>query len=819
MLRKIILVLAAVALIAMAFVIVQWGDDPFRPTRRPTATLPPLHDMPSRLSHTQPSATGETDSAAFSFRSADIPPGEAPRIRVYDDKGNARIMFQSEQWRPISNDEFHLTRPTARLLLPRDQVAYVQAAEGQVRVQRGDGGSMSPKSGWFRGHVCLFIDRSTAEWRKANPELAEPEQHPEKVVKIWLDGEVSFDLDFARLECTGRIRLQSREGAIEGEGLLLEWDEVQRVIKRVVINRGDKATLLMAGLINLQSTEKEADDPDTVAAIVSEQPVGPETPLTQETENGRAREIQFLEPDELAREEESQRIRTYRISFQDNVLAEQREGIRMVSRIQADVLELLRDFSPKEMDPTIGAGESRTPATTQSSRDEENAPDARTVEKTVELRWAGPLIIEPAEERLTEDTEILRTHLLAKGSPVRLTDPKAGTATCHELEYHDETRQVWLRGTADAPFMMQTGPEETLYGEVFTLDWNSGIARVDGPGRLIRHQPPTRMEQTNAAAQSVAPSLFEQQDDVDIRWRKSAELHFGQSEQKEGVPTTSLTEVSAIPAGTYIKRAVFQGAPSFTGPDQAIAAQDEIEVLFREPRSAEGLPQGPSIIADRVLARGQVRMNKDRNYIGCERLDVEMTLDDMGNNVPQTGRAYGAIIVDLAAAKNRLIIKADEELVASFVSRPKSILPEQVAQLEARARAHGYTPDSPQWREIEARLRDRREPAITRMTAKGQVAVQSFENRLLGQERALDLEANYLECHFAEDETLERAWVRGAEDMPAFVETGDFFIRGEQIRLHMPTESVEVPGAGLLRLVTDRDLDGARLDEAVPIVI
>ncbi len=822
MLRKIILVLAAIALIAVAFIIVQWRDEPLRPTRRQTApVLPPIREMPDRTARSQPANAPRTDQTAFSFRDTDLLPGESPRIRVYDEKGNARIVVQSEQCRPISNDEFHLSQPTARLLLPREQIAYVRADEGQVRVLRGDGLSMSPKSGWFRGHVCLFIDRSTADWRKAHPELAEPEQHPEKVVKIWLEGEVSFDMDFARLECKGPIRLQSKEGSIEGEGLLLEWDEVQRVIKRVVINRGEKATLRLTDLSDLRRADKVSSAPAADTEAASTPIARAEKPSAQQTEDERKREIQFLEPDELAREEEAKRIRTYRISFQDNVLAEQREGIRLVSRIQANLLELLRDFSPKEMDPAIGLGTTRPAAETQPGETKERKTDDLTepaVEKTIVLRWSGPLVIEPTQEQPAAETDVQRTHLLARGDPVRVTDPKAGTATCHELEYHDETRQVWLRGTAAAPFVMQTRPEETLSGEVFTLDWSSGIARVEGSGRLRRHKP-TTTEKTAGAEMPAPANLFDQQDDVDIRWQSSAELHFGRSEAKEGEPAPSFTEVSAIPAGTYIKRAVFLGNPSFAGQDQSIAAHEEIEVLFREPHEMEGSSNAPGLVADRVLARGRVRMSKEQNSIGCERLDVNMTVDELGNNVPLIGHAYGAIAVDLTAGKNRLRIKADDDLVASFISRPKRITLEQIAQIETRARAQGYTPDSPEWKENETRLRNRREPAITRMVVKGNVAVQSFETRFIGRERELDLQSNYLECHFAEDDTLERAWVRGTDETPAHVDTGDFFIRGGQIRLDMPTESVEVPGAGLLRLETDRDLDGARLDETVPIVI
>jgi DNA-binding beta-propeller fold protein YncE len=155
--KKIILAVATFGIICVAYVIYQWQD--VTTTRSPRVAEPPVRPVARRAVATQPAASRPED-ATFSFKGARIPPGESPRVSVFDDKGNARYVFQCTGWKPLSDNEFHITNPTARLLLPGGQLAYVWADEGQVVFQRGDGNALNPKSGWLRGHVRIFIDRS-----------------------------------------------------------------------------------------------------------------------------------------------------------------------------------------------------------------------------------------------------------------------------------------------------------------------------------------------------------------------------------------------------------------------------------------------------------------------------------------------------------------------------------------------------------------------------------------------------------------------------------------------------------------------------------
>src|SRR5690606_21902082 len=139
-----------------------------------------------------------------------IPEGEWPEVRVFDEKtGELKYFFKAAEWKPIGGGgtEFAVTQPNAEILLPGGQKAYVRADQGNIVVQRGDGNNVDPRRGWFKGNVYILVDRTTPEWRKENPHLADPETHPETVVRFWLE-EVRFDMDLAQLISDGDVRME-----------------------------------------------------------------------------------------------------------------------------------------------------------------------------------------------------------------------------------------------------------------------------------------------------------------------------------------------------------------------------------------------------------------------------------------------------------------------------------------------------------------------------------------------------------------------------------------------------------------------------------
>lgn len=176
-----------------------------------------------------------------------LTPGDQAFVIIYDKiTGDPKYRFRSERWEPITDNEFHLTRPDVRIHMPDGQTTYIRAAEGQVVLNQTGRNSIEPKRGWLKGDVRVTIDRTTKKWRAEHPDEAELEQHPDQTINIFL-GDVTFDLDRARLETNGQIRVQSVESDIDGKGLVLAWNQPDNRIEYLTIREGKKMELRKGG--------------------------------------------------------------------------------------------------------------------------------------------------------------------------------------------------------------------------------------------------------------------------------------------------------------------------------------------------------------------------------------------------------------------------------------------------------------------------------------------------------------------------------------------------------------------------------------------
>ena len=84
---------------------------------------------------------------------------------------------------------------------------------------------------------------------RTNPHLADPAQHPEAVFKFWLE-DIRFDLDLAHLFSDGPVTIQSPDATMEGRGLEMVWNEVNRRITKLRIAEGKRATFRSSSLLD-----------------------------------------------------------------------------------------------------------------------------------------------------------------------------------------------------------------------------------------------------------------------------------------------------------------------------------------------------------------------------------------------------------------------------------------------------------------------------------------------------------------------------------------------------------------------------------------
>ncbi|MEP0843588.1 MAG: hypothetical protein HRF43_12870, partial [Phycisphaerae bacterium] len=484
MFKKLMLVIGTLAFISAAFAIYQWREEPL-PRRRPPVSRQTA-EVEAPPPSTQPVTRIEDRKAGLDLASLlKVPPGAAPEFHVFHPKtGELKYVVQAREWVRVSDNELALTEPNARVLLPGGQIAYVRADQGQLVFQVADR-RMNPKRGQFEGRVHIVLDRTTREWRKANPESIEPSKHPQSVVEFFLD-DVRFDLDLGQLFSDGPIRVESVDGTIEGRGLELLWNEATRQIMKLRIAEGKQATFKstsLAGFSGASAAPAKPDRPKPAPAALAVRALATPVPAATTGEPGAlppaaersGRGLTFLDPDETDEPPEN-RIDTYKIVFRDDVYGEQFEEGKTVGRLKAGLLEVLMELGRQERDAVQHSpgtrpapGEKRDRSATRPAGEGEPAVPA----STVVLNWSGEVLILPEKGPTTRPEQAAtspggsaeRFQLVAVGAPVEVWSLEMGQAHCDRLEFHQESQEVWLTGTAEKLVRMESGPRDELFGE------------------------------------------------------------------------------------------------------------------------------------------------------------------------------------------------------------------------------------------------------------------------------------------------------------------------------------------------------------------
>jgi len=812
MAKKLLLAAASLGIVLVLFFVYHFSTTPRRPQGLQIAQGDIDHeDLLDHTATTQP-------TRVLKLRGVPIPPGSKPRVTVYDRKGQAKIRFRARTWEPLSETEFHMEEPEIELLMPGGQITHIRADRGNVVVQRTEKGNYDPKRGRLEGHVRIFIDRTTKKWRQAHPDRSAPEQHPELLIKIWLDN-VSFDVDLARLETKGPLRVQSVEANIEGHGLVLRWNQVDNRIEYLEITRGRMMELRRGGQLvdfAIPGSEREtiqpapsperaraAEEAGPIAAAAAnrptpatafeslanrpaavERPRGPRarSPSSRPsaTPAGRAerrRAKKTLEPE---------RIDTYVAEFQDDIVVEQRKGAKVSGRLEADRLALTFEFGSKQREAV------KEQPTSRPARRGITAPGDET---RLRVTWTGKMVMRPVGEARSEATGD-RLDVLAIGKPVRLKD-KQGLVLCRKLVYQNETQQVWLHGSDAEPVRLVADKGRTLTGRTIFLDRKRGIAQIRGPGSMTDKRRPVAAVEV---PRGPAPTQRTKDRVVRIRWSRGVNLAFGLMRSRQRDPKTGRLRIKTR---EYIRHAVFEGQAEMVQADQSIRA-DRIEVYFGKPRSANSLAD----VVERVNAVGQVRLTHAEDLVRCEKLLVEMTTDAGGRSIPKTAHAFGHVVAQQGARR----IEASDHLEVVFAAVRKVPEPIDLDKARAIARARGLDPDAIDWQAVQAK---RRGKTILRITS-----LQAFGNvRAVDPGERLDLTADVLQAELPDGRNIDRAVVIGTEAQMAVVQLQDYLIRGRRIEMDLPKQHAAVPGRGTLEFLSRRDLDGRRLAKPLPVAV
>jgi lipopolysaccharide export system protein LptA len=595
-LKKILLGVSTFAIAILLFAVYQWQDTtPTRTSQQPAPSAAPMTQMAA-------------DSKTLKVRNVDVPPGEKPFVVVYDDRGRPKIRFRSEKWHPVAENEWHMTRPEVRLLLPGGQLVDATANEGQVVVAKEEDNNYDPKRGWLRGNVHILIDRTDEQWRKKNPDRARPEQHPEYVVHLWLE-DVDFKLDIARLESKGAIRVQSHDATVEGTGLVLAWNEVDRRIDLLEIAKGKRMELRRdAGLVEFampgterrQSVRNAVKPQARLTRAAEVKTAGTQTAAkVVEAKAAESRPVEksiedlFLDvtKDKNLKPKRDQ-IDTYTAVFGGPVTVAQKRGETDLGKLTGDALELLFDFGeaqkeaadvkPPEAAAAQGGTATSAPAVAHAGAPPTSQPAAE--QPRIELLWPGKLTLRPVAAKKSDQTGN-RFHAIATGHVQVLKG--TSTATCDRLEFHNETEQAWLSGS---PVHMRDADAREMSGEKIFYDRRAGLARIDGAGSMTDTRelagnvsiPGGKGSDARVPAEP-APAPEKKAERAVVRWSKSVELKFGTVRQPRIDPRSSQ---AVVEEKEYLRHALFVGDVDMSQASRSLKG-DEIELVFAEPPGQE----------------------------------------------------------------------------------------------------------------------------------------------------------------------------------------------------------------------------------------
>ncbi|MBK8267745.1 MAG: hypothetical protein IPK83_05345 [Planctomycetes bacterium] len=233
--KKILLAISVFIIAAGAFYVFSRGD-------RPTRTVTDGQGVEVVRQFVSVPTTQGTQSLGES--QMPISPGDQSKVIVYDENtGRPKYQFEAKGWKPINDTDYHVDELLITIYMPRGETTYISADQADVTLAQKTKNRVDAQRGTLKGNVRVVIDRTTADWRRENPELAEMAQHPDDLIRIELDS-ARFDMDRAELISESGVVVDSREARIEDvSDLTVNWNQVDNRVEVLQFAKGGKMTI------------------------------------------------------------------------------------------------------------------------------------------------------------------------------------------------------------------------------------------------------------------------------------------------------------------------------------------------------------------------------------------------------------------------------------------------------------------------------------------------------------------------------------------------------------------------------------------------
>jgi len=766
---------------------------------------PRLPSPPSEPSVAEPNRSLQ-ESPGVPVGRQSIGPGQNIRITIYPRQGTrAQLELAVSDWVPKngSDREFLLSDPQVRMRTKDGNDVRITARRGVLEARRKSGGGLDPQRGQLTGNVVIDYDRRSEKDKASLPDEERNRVDPADLVRIEVE-QLDFDLEYAKLVIPGPIHVLARDVELRAEDMEIRFNEADSRVESLRIARGGRLELFERGEqlgANVPGIDRRSERRTTLAdwlrttiqsrldrqpqeAAADDAPPRPAEPVVETSDVP-------VFPTNAGEKTPKPPVK-YFARFEGDVDAKQLAGDATRSRLQADALEILRDFSDQDKNRVRT---SAAPTPTPAAADRAVTP---TRDRIV-LDWSGKLLLDAlsrGDERLADEVP---SRVTAMGAPARLSYPD-GDALCSKLAYEPGGSEVRLLGTEAEPVIVRSSGQGTMTGRSASIRrrGDSLDIQVTGPGRLADAVD----DQRTAPALPSSPNTASA---IDFEKELTAQGRF--------VSKTTVDFTGGVSTREHrvLDRASFTGRVSMRQDETRVGA-DAIELQFAAHPGGWGERSRRSEI-ERLIGRGNVVMTQGDDRITCDGIDIELTTGADGRSQPRTATATG----DVVAVQGERTLHARDRLIADFAPIsdadafervPGSLSPsggsdEPTEEGGSEGGVRGF-PDT--------HLVRREHTGVNRLQAVGAVTV-------FDPAQKLDLSAEELDCTVVKGREIEKAFVTGTAEGPASVRLDTFTVTGRQITLDVPDQWAEVPGEGRLTFLSGKDLDGRKLSKPMPIIV
>ncbi len=735
---------------------------------------------------------------AFGKEKLRIGHGRDITLTLYAPEGKqSRGEIHVREWKPVEGktNEFLITSPVIQLRTKSGNNIRVTAERGVIETSRRASGAPDPQRGRLTGQVVIEIDRRTDEDRAKLPEELRDKPDPASIIRVEME-ELHFDVEYAKVVIPGRLHISASDVELIAADLIVRFNEAENRVEHLRIDRGEKLVLIQrsddtgSALPGMTAAvERKVTLADMLRATIEKrlaQQAAREAETRLRAEKEEPVEAAEDEPPSFVPEAPQKRKPKppgkYFARFEGDIDATRYQGDTIVARLQADVLEILRDFKPEDRQRMR---EQASPAGTADG----GGASPVTRERVV-LNWTGRLVVEAIdlEDERASGTE--RAKITAVGSPVRLSHQGGATdATCSRLTFDPDEGEALLFGDDQNLVVVRSADHGVLKGMEITSrrDGDRMHTVIQGPGVLLHGVDGVGVEEDSLG------TTIEFKDRLELlgRFQTQTRIDFtGTLSRKEQ---------------RILERAVFTGGVEMRQGDTHIGADSLTAHMGAGQRR-----RGDTPAIERLEGRGHVVMRREEDRLTCRDIDVRLATDRDGRVTPLIATATG----DVTAIQGSRTIHAQDELIIDFETVLRAPPPFDVVKAHAAAIEAGEDITTVDWEARHRAYESKEQTAlgVKRLRAFGAVTIEDHTQKL-------EVSCGQLDCAVVDGERISKATVIGPEDRPAFVRLGMMSVRGKRIVLDVPNQWADVPGAGGMTFQSRKDLNGRKLDEPIPIKI